>query len=62
MTEEKDYLVPTTVLLRKSLKDRAKIVAPEYGGFSKLINEGLENEVVKLEFLKDSPVLEKKAS
>lgn len=46
-----DYLVPTTVLIPKNLKDRAKNVAPKHGDFSKMICDGLENEVKKQELL-----------
>jgi hypothetical protein len=45
MKQHDDHLVPTTVLLPKKLKDRAKLVAPEYGAFSKMICDGLEQQV-----------------
>lgn len=62
MREAEDFLVPTTVLLPKKLKDRAKIVAPEFGALSKMICNGLQNEVEIRERKLQTPEPEQKAS
>lgn len=66
MEQENDVLVPTTVLMSKKLKDRAKRVGTKFGDFSAMVNEGLELVVTERERRaappSDDPQLTEKAS